>query len=127
MYKVKEIKNMKFDCFYMGTEYMDHWQMDLKELDRFATDCEYMFGNKWEPIFIKSFYSDASLCTIVDLLYKHNYITCFSGEMDREFNGTLTGHSTLLEYVKNSNYKERCEKARQKWLKECKRVQNSVQ
>ena len=126
MYKSKEIKDMKFDCFYNGVEYMDHWNMDLKELDRFATDCEQMFGKKFEPIFIRSFYSDAALCNLVMLLYRHNYITCFNGEMSREFNGTLTGNSTLLEYALKSNYKERCEKARQKWLKECERVQNSL-
>lgn len=114
MYKSKEIKNMIFDVFHKTGEYMDNWQFNLKELDNFLCDCEYMFGKKWEPIYLSQFYSDATLCHIVNILYKHGYIVCFKGELDREFNGTLNGKSTLLDYAQNSKYRDRQEKARLK-------------
>lgn len=117
-YKISEIKKMSFDCFHKTGEYMDHWKMDLRELDRFMCDCEIMFGKKWEPIHLSSDWSDATMCAIIDTLSKHNYITCFTGEMDRDLRGRLEGHSSLMDYVKNSNFRQRCEKNRLKWLKE---------
>lgn len=127
MYKSKEIKQMSFDCFHKTGEYMDHWKMSFSDLSNFLADCEYMFERKWEPIFLGgNAYekpSDAYLCHIVNTLYKHNYITCFTGELGREFNGTLTGHSTLLDYTQHSDYKERQRKKQQKWLKEKKQSQ----
>ena len=127
MYKTKEIKQMSFDCFHKTGEYTDHWRMNFTDLSNFLADCEYMFERKWEPIFLDSTGygkpSDAYLCHIVNTLYEHNYITCFTGELERELHGTLTGHSTLLEYAQNSDYKERQRKKQQKWLKERKQSQ----
>ena len=113
---------MSFDCFHKTGEYMDHWKMNFIDLGNFLAECEYMFGRKWEPIFLgrtsSEKPSDAYLCHIVNTLYKHNYITCFTGELDREFNGALTGYSTLLDYAQHGDYKERQRKKQQKWLKE---------
>ena len=117
-YKVSEIKKMSFDCFHRTGEYMDHWKMDLRELNRFLCDCEYMFGKKWEPIYLSSDWSDSSMCAIIDTLDKHGYTTCFTGETNRDLRGKLEGHSSLLSYVKNSNFRQRCEKKRLKRIRE---------
>ena len=75
---------MVFDCFYMGTEYIDKTNLSFKELERFLEECETIFGCKWEPIFLSDYkISDSFLCHIVNTLYKHGYVTCLNGEMIR--------------------------------------------
>jgi len=135
-YKIKDIKNMVFDCFYSGTEYMDHIHLNFQELSRFLDECESMFRNKWEPIFLSSYkISDIYiyLCHVINTLYKHKYVTCLNGEMIRCSIGTLIynskglkpsshehnlyGESSLLKHAQESNYKERSEALRIKYLK----------
>lgn len=133
-YKIKDIKSMVFDCFYVGTEYMDHFHLNFQELSRFLDECESMFGSKWEPIFLRSFkISDEYLCHIINTLYKHKYVTCLNGEMMRCSIGTLIynskglkpsshghnlyGESSLLKHVRESNYKERQKALQVKYLK----------
>lgn len=125
---------MMFDCFYIGTEYVDKINLNFKELSRFLDDCETMFGCKWEPIFLSDFrISDSYLCHIINTLYKHGYVTCLSGEMIRATIGKLVynskglepsshgynlyGESSLLKHVQESNYKERQKALQAKYLK----------
>ena len=125
---------MIFDCFYIGTEYMDKANLDFKELVRFLDDCETTFGRKWEPIFLSDFrISDSFLCHIVNTLYKHGYVTCLNGEMIRikigkllyNNNGlkpsshgyNLYGESSLVKHAQESNYKERQKALQAKCLK----------
>lgn len=118
-YKVSEIKKMSFDCFHTTGEYMDHWKLDFSELDKFFGECEYMFGQQWEPIYLNIWSpNDSLLCHLVNMFYKHNYIVCFTGEMSRDLKGNLEGHSTLLDYAQKSNYRKKCEKNKLKRLKE---------
>lgn len=126
---------MVFDCFYIGTEYIDKANFNFNELCRFLDDCETMFGRKWEPIFLCDYkVSDSYLCHIINTLYKHNYVTCLSGEMTRVTIGKLIynskglepsshgynlyGESLLLKYAQESNYKERQKALQAKYLRE---------
>ena len=118
MYKPKEIKNMEFAIYHKTGEYMDLYKLNFDELNEFFSNCEYMFGKKWEPIYVDIWKpNDSLLCHLVNMFYKHGYIVCFRGELDREFNGTLIGHSTLLDYAQQSDYRQKCEKNRLKYIK----------
>lgn len=118
MYKSKDIEQMKFDCFYNGVEYMDYKNCDIKELNRFLYDWEYINGRKWKPIYLgkSNLNTEAELFAIIDTLYKHNYITCFCGEIERDMHGFLHGESSLLKQVQESNFREVQEKKRVKYM-----------
>ena len=134
-YKLKDMKSMIFDCFYIGTEYIDRTNLNFKELVGFLDDCETMFGCKWEPIFLSDYrISDSFLCHIINTLYKHGYVTCLNGEMIRVKIGKLLynnkglkpsshgynlyGESSLLKHAQESNYRERQKALQAKCLKE---------
>lgn len=117
-YTTKEIKNMSFDIFRIDGKYMDWKHLNFNELDRFFGECEYMFDRQWEPIFVKQWKADDTcLCHLVNCFYKHGYIVCFTGEMHRDLHRQLHGHSTLLDYAQQSDYKQKCEKNRLKYIK----------
>ena len=111
-FKQKEIKKMVFDVFRDGDDYMDYKKLDMKELMRVAGELNYMFGNKYEPIAKKDYgtYTDLNLCLTCKNIMNHGYIPCIRGEIEREFNNNLTGESSLVNYIHNSDWRKRIKK-----------------
>lgn len=115
---IKLTKDSRFDVIYNGTEYMDRKNLTLQELSKFLGECEYMFGRKWEPIYLGNRTSKMTLPEFYHIVYtfkKHNYLVCNPGEIDKTlFRHELIGESSVIKEMESSNYRKKQEKKREK-------------
>ena len=107
-------KEDRFDIFYNGTEYVDHKNLTIKEVDDFLCDMEYVHGQKWTPIYLPNKnYSKPHFFHIVYTLWLHNYIVCYNGEIERAWmSKELSGVGSILPEVLKSNYQQEQERKR---------------
>lgn len=125
---IKITKDTKFDMFYNGTEYMDHKQLTISDLyNEIATWAEcmgknrkYLYGSEIGWYAPKNYrnINKIKLLNYAKIAYEQlNYIVCITGEVQREsFSKILVGESSVLKEVYESNYIQKQEKLRKKYI-----------